>query len=54
MVYDGIGPGDSYIGIWRMINNYRHRLKITRERIDADVEGQMPASLRNELERNER
>jgi hypothetical protein len=24
--YAGIGPGDSYIGLWRMVNHYRHRL----------------------------
>jgi Group II intron, maturase-specific domain len=24
--YAGIGPGDSYIGLWRMLNHYRHRL----------------------------
>jgi hypothetical protein len=24
--YGGIGPGDSYIGMWRMVNAYRFRL----------------------------
>jgi hypothetical protein len=26
--YAGIGPGDSYIGMWRIVNFYRYRLKI--------------------------
>jgi hypothetical protein len=24
--WNGIGPGDSYIGMWRMLNHYRYRL----------------------------
>ena len=24
--YQGIGPGDSYVGMWRMVNRYRYRL----------------------------
>jgi hypothetical protein len=24
--YQGIGPGDNYIGMWRMVNAHRFRL----------------------------
>jgi hypothetical protein len=25
--WNGIGPGDSYIGMWRIVTQYRHRLR---------------------------
>jgi hypothetical protein len=28
LTWNGIGPGDSYIGMWRMLNRYRYKLSI--------------------------
>jgi hypothetical protein len=36
--YGGIGPGDSYIGMWRMVNAYRFRLNaLFKDQTRADV-----------------
>jgi hypothetical protein len=55
LVYDGIGPGDSYVGIWRMINNYRHRVRTIQGLLAADAEkprdGQMSPSQRLDMEK---
>jgi hypothetical protein len=32
-----IGPGDSYIGMWRMVNRYRYRLDILDQEMRADT-----------------
>ena len=35
--YGGIGPGDSYIGMWRMVNACRFRLNAFKDQARADV-----------------
>lgn len=58
LFYDGIGPGDSYVGFWRMVNSYRHRVKSIQAILSIDEakpeKERMPPSKRRELEKNER
>ena len=49
--WNGIGPGDSYIGLWRMVNRHRHRLATVQGMLDAKT---LPPSRRHELEKTER
>jgi hypothetical protein len=46
--YEGIGPGDSYIGMWRIVNFYRYRLKI----LDQEMRAKTTPSKSRELEKD--
>jgi hypothetical protein len=46
-----IGPGDSYIGLWRLVSHYRHRLFGVQRSL---ANGPLTHSRRQELERDER
>jgi hypothetical protein len=37
LIYDDIGPGDSYVGMWRMVNYYRYRLNILDQEMRAET-----------------
>jgi hypothetical protein len=54
--YDGVGPGESYVGLWKLINTHRHRVKTIRGWLDADDVKikKMAHSRRIELEKTER
>ena len=43
-----IGPGDSYIGMWRMVNRYRYRLDI----LDQEMRADTTPKKRRELEKD--
>jgi hypothetical protein len=45
---NGIGPGDSYIGMWRMVNRYRYRLDI----LDQEMRADTTPKKRRELEKD--
>jgi hypothetical protein len=49
---DGIGPGDSYVGLWRMANNYRHRLQGIQNQLK--INETLSLSKRRDLEKAER
>jgi hypothetical protein len=49
--WNGIGPRDSYIGLWRMVNRHRHRLATVQGMLDAKT---LLPSRRHELEKTER
>ena len=46
--YKGIGPGDSYLGLWRMVNFYRYRLNI----LDQEMRAETTPSKSRELEKD--
>jgi len=48
--YQGIGPGDSYVGMWRMVNRYRYRLNS----LDQEMRADMTTSKWYELEKHAR
>ena len=48
--YQGIGPGDSYVGMWRMVNRYRYRLNS----LDQEMRADMTTSKWSELEKHAR
>jgi hypothetical protein len=50
--FHNIGPGDSYIGLWRIVNHYRHRLFGIQSSLAKH--GQLTHRRQQELERDER
>jgi hypothetical protein len=48
--YKGIGPGDSFVGMWRMVNFYRYRLNI----LDQEMRTETTPSKSCELEKDSR
>jgi hypothetical protein len=51
LYWNGIGPGDSYIGLWRAVNHYRAKIAGYQSELRT---GNLKPSKRQELERAER